>query len=96
MQFSVYKSVSDLKRLVLEQYDFPVVKRLLKSKKFDYVQIDSDIFERAKNTHIDTEELVIDEVPLRDILRCKFFKTKSLICKDFFVQFDNDLKVNVR
>ncbi|KAE9547798.1 hypothetical protein FO519_008993 [Halicephalobus sp. NKZ332] len=86
---------SKFKRLILEEYNLSIAKRLLKSRKFEFVEIGYDVFYRSKEICVDTEELEFDQIPLKDILKSKSIKTKSLICKDFFDQFDNDLAVRI-
>jgi len=85
----------NLKRLTFKQHNLYTAKQLLKSRKFDFVSLDYNLFKRLKDVLIDTEEIEVDQVSLKKILGCKFIKTKSLICKDFFDQFNNNLKVNV-
>ena len=86
----------DLRRLVLKEYNLPIVKQLLKSRKFDHVKIEYDLFRRSNNLCIDTEVLKFDHVSLRDIFQSRFINTKTLICKDFFDEFDDDPVLNVR
>lgn len=96
MWFRFIKTFSDLKRLTFKQYNLSTAKQLLKSRKFEFVKIDYDLFRELKDVIIDTEEIESEQIPLNDILKCKFIKAKSWICKDFFDQFNTNVRAIVK
>lgn len=58
--------------------DFSTTKILLESRKFDYIGIHSDIFEKVKDIHTTTKDMRFFLVPFTEVVRLDSVKTTSL------------------
>ena len=88
---------SGLTKLKLIQCDFPTIKKLVESRRFDSIKIEPDISENLDDIIIDAEELELCDVPLQSILKTDSIKTNLLIAgyRSRNVS-DNLLSINIR
>ena len=61
--------------------DFSTTKKLVESRKFDYIKMEPDITENLDDIRIDTEELELCDVSFESILKSQSIKTNSLITR---------------
>ena len=71
---------SDMNRIHLMKCCLPTAEMLFTNRRFDFIKVDSSVFTHIHDVSIRTEELEIDGMSLKEVLKINSIETRSLLC----------------